>query len=163
MKYSVLIVEDGHEYIDRAQQFLSEDFEFTRAGHGAQALELLRELAFDLVYLDMNFNRVESSELFGPRDELAERFGGDFVQAERFLESHQGVYVLAGLREAGHGMPVLMSYDFSVEPKRWAHLQGRYGPIAYLGDNEGPDEVRRALQSLVRGQVSGHPSDAQPL
>jgi CheY-like chemotaxis protein len=149
LKHSVLIVEDGHEYIDRAQQFLSDDFEFTRAGHGAQALELLSELAFDLVYLDMNFNRVESGQLLGPMKDLVGRFGGDFGQAERFLEVHQGVYVLSGLREAGHRMPVLMSYDFSVEPKRWAHLQERYGPLAYLGDNEGPDEVRRALMGLL--------------
>jgi len=155
LKYSVLIVEDGHEYIDRAQQFLSSDFEFTRAGNGQQALDLLRELAFDLVYLDMNFNRIPLSQLLGPLDDLVARFGGDTAQAELFLASHQGVYVLSHLREKGHGMPVLMSYDFSAEPKRWTHLKARYGPIAYLGDNEGPDEVRKALRSLVQGLQEG--------
>ena len=148
MKRAVLIVEDGHEYIDRAEQFLSGDFEFTRAGHGEEALQLLRESAYEMVYLDMNFNRVGAHHLLGPWDELTARFGGDKEQARSFLECHQGVYVLSAIREAGHGLPVLISYDFSSEPKRWSHLSSRYGPIAYLSDNEGPDEVRKALFAL---------------
>ena len=148
MKRTVLIVEDGHEYIDRAEQFLSEDFEFTRAGNGEEALQLLRETAFEMAYLDMNFNRVGSHQLLGPWDELTARFGGDKEQARAFLEAHQGVYVLSAMRDAGHGLPVLISYDFSSEPKRWSHLKSRYGPIAYLSDNEGPDEVRKALHAM---------------
>ena len=54
----------------------------------------------------------------------------------------------SALREAGHVLPVLFSYDFSAEPKRWAHLSDRYAPLAYLSDNEGPDEVRKALRAL---------------
>ena len=53
-------MEDGHEYIDRSEQFLSDEFEFTRAGHGTEALELLVENAYDLIYfyaevLDLEF------------------------------------------------------------------------------------------------------------
>ena len=149
MKTTVLIVEDGHEYIDRAEQFLADEFEFTRAGTGGEALELLRESAFDLVYLDMNFNRIGAHHLLGPWDQLTARFGGDQEQSRVFLETHQGVYVLSALREAGHALPVLFSYDFSAEPKRWVHLSDRYGPLAYLSDNEGPDEVRKALRALA--------------
>ena len=141
-------MEDGHEYIDRAEQFLSDDFEFTRAGNGGEALQLLQESAYEMAYLDMNFNRVAAQHLLGPWDELTARFGGDKEQARSFLESHQGVYVLSAIREAGHRLPVLVSYDFSSEPKRWSHLLNRYGPIAYLSDNEGPDEVRKALHAL---------------
>ena len=148
MKRAVLIVEDGHEYIDRAEQFLSDDFEFTRAGSGEEALELLRESVYEMVYLDMNFNRVDPKQLLGPWDELAARFGGDKEQTRSFLESHQGVYVLSAIREAGHQVPVLISYDFSSEPKRWSHLSERYGAISYLSDNEGPDEVKKALLAL---------------
>ena len=148
MKRTVLIVEDGHEYIDRAEQFLSEDFEFTRAGNGEAALQLLQETPYEMVYLDMNFNRVGTQHLLGPWDELTARFGGDKEQARSFLEAHQGVYVLSAIREAGHNLPVLVSYDFSSEPKRWIHLKNRYGPIAYLSDNEGPDEVRKALIAM---------------
>lgn len=150
MKTPVLIIEDGFEYTDRAHQWLAEDFEFTRAGNGQEAMALLQETAFGLIYLDMNFNRIPATDLVGPWSTIVERFSGDGEQARAFLESHQGVYILAGLREAGCGLPVLISYDFSAEPKRWQHLISRYGPIQYLSDNAGPDQVRSALTALLK-------------
>jgi hypothetical protein len=149
MKTPVLIIEDGFEYTDRAHQWLGEDFEFTRAGNGAEALALIQETAFGLVYLDMNFNRVPLDELLGPWSEIFDRFGGDRDQARGFLETHQGVYILSALREAGCGLPVLISYDFSAEPKRWAHLRSQYKPLHYLSDNAGPDQVHNALTELM--------------
>ena len=149
MKTPVLIIEDGFEYTDRAHQWLGEDFEFTRAGNGAEALALIQETAFGLVYLDMNFNRVPLDELLGPWNEIFDRFGGDREQARGFLETHQGVYILSALREAGCGLPVLVSYDFSAEPKRWAHLRSQYKPLHYLSDNAGPDQVHNALTELM--------------
>jgi hypothetical protein len=148
MKTPVLIIEDGFEYIDRAHHWLAEHFEFTRAGNGAEALALLKESAFGLIYLDMNFNRISPEALLGPWQEVADRFGGDRDQAKAFLETHQGVYILAAIREAGSGLPVLISYDFAAEPKRWKHLASRYAPLLYLSDNAGPDQIRSALIAL---------------
>jgi len=153
MKSAVLIVEDGFEYTDRAHQWLSEDFEFTRAGHGAEALALLEETAYDLIYLDMNFNRAAADKLLGPQAEIAERMGGDREQVQAFLETHQGVYILAAIREAGCCLPVLISYDFAAEPKRWRHLVSRYAPLHYLSDNVGPDQIRAALMGLLPGSM----------
>ena len=68
---------------------------------------------------------------------------------ELILETHQGVYILAAIREKGCGLPVLISYDFSAEPKRWRHLESRYSPLQYLSDNVGPDQIRAALKALL--------------
>ena len=40
---NILVVEDGFEYITNAEKFLSEGFEWTRAGDGLEALALVRE------------------------------------------------------------------------------------------------------------------------
>ncbi len=74
----------------------------------------------------------------------------DAVQARRFLEDHQGNYVLAALRSAGHQLPVLLSYDFSSEPRRWSNLSARYGPVDFLIDVASHDEVADRLLALAR-------------
>jgi len=56
-----------------------------------------------------------------------------------------GSIVLAALREAGHSLPAVMSYDFDSEPRRFTNLERLYAPLAYLADNAGPAEVRAAL------------------
>ena len=76
---------------------------------------------------------------------VAACFTGDEAQARRHLEDHQGVYILAALREAGVSVPVVMSYDFDGEPRRFKHLESRYAPLSYLTDDAGPAEIRAAL------------------
>ncbi|MCA9573611.1 MAG: response regulator, partial [Myxococcales bacterium] len=129
----VLVVEDGHEYIQNLQRFLADDFVFLRAGDGHEALGLLAAppdgQPFDAVFLDMRFDRAE--RLLGDLAELTDRFAGDAERARRFLEDNQGTYVLAGLRDAGHALPALFSYDFDSEPRRFRNLEARYGPLAY--------------------------------
>ncbi|MCK6504788.1 response regulator [Myxococcota bacterium] len=145
----VLVVEDGHEYITNLDRFLAADFAFTRAGDGPQALALLAEAPFDVVFLDMRFDRAEA--LLGDLDELSDRFAGDRGRARRFLEDNQGTYVLAALRAAGHRQPALFSYDFGGEPRRLKNLEGRYAPVAWLSDAAGPADIRQALLRLSGG------------
>ena len=147
----VLVVEDGHEYLTNLERFLGEDFVFQRAGDGPAALEMLAGARFDALFLDMRFDRAE--RLLGDLDELVDRFAGDRGRARRFLEDHQGTYVLAALREAGHRQPVLMSYDFDGEPRRFRNLEGRYGPLGYLSDAAGPAEIRAALDRMAPGRA----------
>jgi len=145
----VLIIEDGLEYSETLGRFLGERFAFERAGSGPEALERLGAApAVDVVFLDMRFDRTPEDQLLGDLDQLLDRFNGDPVQARRFREDHQGTYVLAALRQAGHGTPVLVSYDFDGEPKRWARLSGRFGPADYVPDNAGPDELAAKLEAL---------------
>lgn len=142
----VLVVEDGHEYVTNLERFLGEGFEFVRAGSGEEALALLGSAPWDVVFLDMRFDRAD--RLLGDLGELVDRFAGDADRARRFLEDNQGAYVLAAVREAGHAVPVLFSYDFEGEPLRFANLERRYAPLAFLPDTAGPAEVRAALEQL---------------
>lgn len=149
MTVRVLVIEDGFEYAETLGRFLPEDFEVVRAGSGGDALRLLDTSSFDVAFLDMRFDRVDESELLGDPAEAADRFNGDAIQARRFLEDHQGNYILAALRSAGHVLPVLMSYDFSGEPRRWSNLSARYGPLDFLVDVASPTEVAGRLRALA--------------
>ena len=141
----VLIVEDGHEYIDTLGRFLAEDARWSRAGSGPEALAFMADTSVDVVLLDMRFDRTPADQLLGDLDQLAERFNGDRVQARGHLEDHQGMFILSALREAGVNVPVIVSYDFGLEPGRFARLETRFAPVAYLADNASVGELRAAL------------------
>ena len=147
----VLVVEDGHEYITTLERYLGDDFHFVRAGDGPAALALVADGTWHVLFLDMRFDRTPAGRLLGDLAVTADRFNGDAHRATRFLEEHQGTYVLAALREAGCGLPVVMSYDFDSEPRRWSHLAGRYGPVQYLADNADPERIKRTLQEAAAG------------
>lgn len=147
----VLIIEDGLEYSETLGRFLGDRFAFERVGSGPEALERLGQGPTpDAVFLDMRFDRTPEEQLLGDLDALLDRFNGDPAQARRFREDHQGTYVLAALREAGRALPVLLSYDFDGEPRRWERLAARFGPVDYLPDNASPHEVAARLEALGR-------------
>lgn len=149
----VLVIEDGTEYIDSFSRFLPDSFAFSRAGSGPEALAALAQAnasgaPYHAAILDMRFDRSPQPSLLGDLAQAAERFNGDPVKARRFLEDHQGNYILAALRAAGHTLPVLFSHDFSGEPRRWERLVQKYAPLRYLPDSASPADVERALLSL---------------
>jgi CheY-like chemotaxis protein len=143
----VLVVEDGEEYSANLARFLPGGLTLARAGSGAEALAALATSTFHVIFLDMRFDRTPAEALLGDLAATADRFNGDLERARRFLEDNQGAYVLAALREAGCGLPVVFSHDFSGEPRRWANLEQRYPPLYYLSDNAGPEEVSRCLRA----------------
>jgi hypothetical protein len=146
---SVLVVEDGEEYTTNLARFCAEGFRFRRAQGGAEAAALLEAEAFDVLFLDMRFDRVPPSALLGDLGATAERFNGDPVRARQFLEDNQGAYILAHLRSLGCTLPAVFSHDFDDEPKRWAALQRMYAPIAYLPDNASAARIREVLTAAV--------------
>ncbi|MFT7518202.1 MAG: CheY-like chemotaxis protein [Kiritimatiellia bacterium] len=145
---NVLVCEDGFEYIETLQRFLPE-LVWTRAGGGPAALQALTEGSFDALFLDMRFDRVPDEQLLGDLVAAADRFNGDSVQARHFLQDHQGTFVLAAVREAGWTLPVLMSYDFTDEPRRWSRLSTRFNPIDFLPDNAVPTDIRAKLNAMM--------------
>ncbi|MDP2311464.1 MAG: response regulator [Pseudomonadota bacterium] len=142
---NVLVVEDGEEYTENLSRFCTDGFAFTRAGDGGAALGLLAEGTYDLAFLDMRFDRVQPGVLLGDLAETAERFNGDPVRARQFLEEHQGAYILAAIRAAGHTLPAVFSHDFDGEPRRWANLVRLYAPVSYLPDNAAPSDIRETF------------------
>lgn len=145
----VLVIEDGEEYIRTLGRYLGEGFALARAGSGPEALALLRAERFDVIFLDMRFDRAPTDALLGDVAASAERAGGDAARGLAFIVENQGAYVLAALREAGCAVPVVFSYDFDAEPRRWRHLSERYAPLRYLTDNAGPDAIRAALRDAA--------------
>ncbi|MEN0066365.1 MAG: response regulator [Myxococcota bacterium] len=147
----VLVIEDGTEYTDTMHRFVApKGFEFVRAGSGVEALAAVQRSAFDVLFLDMRFDRVPDHELIGDLTAATERCNGDPVAGLRFLQDHQGTYILAAIREAGSTLPVLMSYDFDNEGRRLARLVERYGPLEACRDVASPDEVANQLRRLAR-------------
>jgi CheY-like chemotaxis protein len=146
---NVLVVEDGSEYVDTLGRFLRDGFAWTRAGCGAEALAALGSAPCDAVFLDMRFDRCPADRLLGNLEHAIDRFNGDPIQARRFLEDHQGAFILAAIREAGHRTPVLVSYDFGGEPRRWERIAVRQAPVAWVPGNAGPGEIAAALRELA--------------
>lgn len=151
MSAKILVIEDGEEYTHNLTRYLGEVFDFVRAGDGGQALDLVGEGGFGAVFLDMRFDRVPTSRLLGDLASVADRFNGDAERAARFLEDNQGTYVLAALRQAGCTLPVIFSYDFDGEPRRWQNLSRRFGPVDYLSDTASPDQIRERFQAVLGG------------
>ncbi len=143
----VLVVEDGFEYIHNLTRFLGSDFAFERAGDGFAALEMLSGGGFSAIFLDMKFDRAE--KLLGDLSQLHRRFAGDESRARRFLENNQGTYVLAAIRDAGVSLPVVFSYDFDSEPRRFRNLHRRYAPLSYLTDTASPAQMRQTFRDAI--------------
>ena len=139
----VLIVEDGYEYIENLRRFMGDGFTLERAGDGATAIERVASEDWDVILLDMCFDRAE--QLLGKSPDLVARLGDDPLRIRSHLEQHQGTYILAALRAAGCVLPAVFSYDFDAEPRRFSNLERRYGPLSYLNDVAGPQEFREAL------------------
>jgi len=146
----VLIVEDGHEYSETMARYLGADFTLGRAGDGLDALDMLASAHWDVIFMDMRFDR--ASRLLGDEGPIRDRFGGDTRRVRRFLERHQGTFIADAVRAAGHRTPILFSYDFGREPGRWEHLSRRLQHVAYTHDTAGPADVRSALRRLCSGE-----------
>src|SRR5690606_764558 len=121
----VLVVEDGNEYLTNLSTFVAEGMQYTQAQCGRQACKMAAELDPDLVYLDMRFDRTPVEDLLGDVVQLTGRFNGDVARARRFQEDNQGLFVLRALRESGYRKPVILSYDFGAEERRFQTLSAK--------------------------------------
>lgn len=115
--------------------------------HGLAGFEALTGASWDVVFLDMRFDR--SERLIGDQEALEQRFHGDACRARRYLEKNQGTHISHAIREAGHRVPLLFSYDFDAEPQRFARLHARFAPMSYVNDMAGPADVRAAVLGLL--------------
>jgi CheY-like chemotaxis protein len=147
----VLVVEDGEEYSRNLARFGGSGYFFVRAGSGEEALICLKAQSFGLIFLDMRFDRTDPNLLLGDMAATTERFNGDPVRARRFLEEHQGTYILSAIREAAFKIPAIFSHDFDGEPKRWGNLVRAYAPVYYLPDNASAAGILAVFQKALSG------------
>ena len=148
---TVLVVEDGTEYTDAFRSLVANDsrdsLDLLRAGDGEEARRILTERRMDAVFLDVVFDRTPSERLLGNLEDLIRRFGGDRRRAERHLAENQGFYLfneLAPLLPAS--VPVVLAYDFSLEPERLAALRRTRQRLTGITDGT---PVSRVLDSLL--------------
>ena len=148
---TLLVVEDGTEYTDAFRSLVANDsrdsLDLLRAGDGEEARRTLTERRVDALFLDVVFDRTPSQRLLGNLEDLIRRFGGDRRRAERHLAENQGFYLfseLAPLLPAS--VPVVLAYDFSLEPERLAALRRTRERLAGITDGT---PVSRVLDSLL--------------
>jgi len=148
---TVLIVEDGTEYTEAFRNLVANDsrdsLDLLRAGDGEEARRILTERRVDALFLDVVFDRTPSQRLLGNLEDLIRRFGGDRRRAERHLAENQGFYLfseLAPLLPAS--VPVVLAYDFSLEPERLAALRRTAGRLSGVTDGTPISEVLETLR-----------------
>ena len=151
----VLVVEDGDEYLTNLTTFVASGIHYRQAHDGGTACHMAMEQPTDLVYLDMRFDRIPEEQLLGSRVELVARFNGDVARARRFQQDNQGLFILRALRESGFTGPVILSYDFSAEERRFAALRARDPVLSYCPDYADARAIRRAIMSAIGRESSG--------
>lgn len=145
----VLVVEDGDEYITNLTTFVSEGVRYRQAKSGGRACEMLGEELPDLVFLDMRFDRTPVEELLGDMVQLTGRFNGDIGRARRFQQDNQGLFILRALRDVGFRGPVILSYDFGAEEKRFRALSAKDPALLYCPDYADAKTIRQTILRAV--------------
>ncbi|HKP58758.1 MAG TPA: hypothetical protein VJV78_18685 [Polyangiales bacterium] len=145
---TVLIVEDGDEYLQNLTRFVPGP-RYLQARGAKPALDLLVAEQIDVIYLDMRFDRLPREALVGDIDRLTRELGPE--RAHRQLENNQGLYILETLRQTQYGAtPVILAYDFSREPERFDHLSQRHPALTWVPDAITPAEIRARIDRLVQ-------------
>jgi CheY-like chemotaxis protein len=146
---TVLIIEDGDEYLENLSRFVPGP-RYLQAHTGAAALDLLAAESVDLIYLDMRFDRIATAELMGDHAAATREHNGDPVRAWRHLQMNQGLYVLDALRREGYGgLPVILAYDFSRERKRYERLARQHPTLRWVPDAVTPTEIRELMEQML--------------
>ena len=145
----IVVVEDGDEYITNLTTFVAEGMQYRQAKSGAAACALIGQRAPDLVYLDMRFDRIPEEDLLGDMVQLTARFNGDVARARRFQQDNQGLFVLRAVRDSGFAGPVILSYDFSSEERRFAALKARDPALRYCPDYADANTIRATILDAV--------------
>ncbi|MCA9688065.1 MAG: hypothetical protein R3A51_07740 [Nannocystaceae bacterium] len=149
----VLVVEDGDEYMTNLSTFVADGMRYTQAKSGEEACALAIRERPDLVYLDMRFDRTPVEALLGDFVSLTARFNGDVARARSFQQDNQGLFILRALRDAGYVGPVILSYDFASEERRFRALSARDPALSYCPDYANASEIRaRILAALQRAR-----------
>jgi CheY-like chemotaxis protein len=145
----VLVVEDGNEYLTNLSTFVADGFVYTQAQGGGAACEMASAAPPDVVYLDMRFDRTPEEDLLGNIVELTARFNGDLARARRFQEDNQGLFILRALRDTGYRGPVILSYDFGAEEKRFRALSAKDPALSYCPDYADARTIRESILRAV--------------
>lgn len=146
---TVLIVEDGDEYLDNLSRFVVGP-RYLQAHDGKDAVAILGLEPVKLVYLDMRFDRIEISRLLGDHAAATREHNQDPSRAWRFLQFNQGLFILEAIRAAGFGhIPVILAYDFSREEKRLQNLKRIHQNLHWVPDAVRASDIETRMRTLM--------------
>ncbi|MBI5495218.1 MAG: hypothetical protein HY904_09315 [Deltaproteobacteria bacterium] len=146
---TVLIVEDGDEYLHNLARFVPGP-RYLQAHDGREACALLAREPVALVYLDMRFDRVPLESLLGDHAAATREQNGDPARGWKYLQNNQGLFVLDAIRRAGFAqVPVILAYDFSREEKRLAHLRRANPRLNWVPDAVTPAEITALMEKVL--------------
>ena len=146
---TVLIVEDGNEYLENLSRFVQGP-RYLQSHDGRSAVELLKHERVDLLYLDMRFDRIELPLLLGDHAAAKAEHNQDTNKAWKYLQNNQGLFILEAVRKAGFvGVPVVLAYDFSREEKRFGHLKRVHPSLNWVPDAVTPSDIRALMERLT--------------
>jgi len=154
---TLLIVEDGDEYRANFSRLFGESATLKQVRTGAAARAVLKQDPdVDLLVLDLRFDRIPREDLVGDHEAATRQMGGDAERAWRYLEDHQGLFILRVLRDAGlQRFPVLLLRDFTHNRAHLRRLQEQYGDLHYLPETAGADEIRKLVFRLTGRATTG--------
>ena len=160
---TVLVVEDGTEYTEAFRNLVANDsrdtLELLRAGDGEDARRILTERRVDALFLDVVFDRTPPERLLGNLEDVIRRFGGDRRRAERHLAENQGFYLVNDLAPLlGEAVPVVLAYDFSLEPERLAALRRTRKRLTGIADGT---PISRVLEAVL-AEVAASSEEGPP-
>ncbi len=148
----ILIVEDGHEYIDRFNRFWGTAYDFVRASYLAEAEGHLDPAPMALL-LDLDFRRTAAKFLVDEQGLTAP----DRSPAENArLMPDQGVLILMALRKRGVCTPAILFADFN-DPARDGFLCRQLAPLWVIPSHVGMSEIGDRLCDLATRPI--HPAD----
>lgn len=151
---TVLIVEDGDEYLDNFSRWVPGP-RYLQAHSAQEAIATLASQQVHLILLDMRFDRTPRHLLLGDHGRATRENGGDSERGWRHLALHQGLYVLAAVRAAGHReVAVLIAYDFSRELRRFEALAKTAAPLDWLPDAATAQVLTARMAAMLRERTT---------
>jgi len=148
-KPAILIVEDGNEYFEIFSRFVTGPI-YHQAHNGDEALEILKCLKIDIIFMDMRFDRIPQNKLLGNHAQITHLCNGDPNRAWQYLQNNQGLYILEAMKNEGFfDLKIIISYDFSREESRFLELKKTYPKLEYLADTHGTDALYQHFEILL--------------
>ena len=144
MKTRLLVVEDGHEYVERFRRFLTHEFDIVRAGCLAEARDQLVSGCCGLL-LDLDFRRTSPAELVDEQGQTRADLPAD--EHKRLAES-QGIFLLRALRAGGRVEPALLFADID-DAEQVSFLERSLAPLEILGGDVSLPDIVRRIRAMV--------------
>ena len=151
----LLVVEDGDEYRANFSRLFGESVTLKQVRTGAAARAVLKQDPdVDLLVLDLRFDRIPREDLLGDHPAATQQMGGDSERGWKYLEDHQGLFILKALRDAGlQRFPTLLLRDFTHSRAQFRRLQEQYGDLHFLPETAGADEIRKLVFRLTGREI----------